>query len=277
MVARRCDTGLEMLGRTNHTHTERNAGMKVAENLDFYVDDEVGWLTLQRPDAKNAMTKAMYAGIRDVCRKVHVDDGIRALVLQGEGDAFAVGGDLKEILTMLDNGSHSEVVAYEDHLPFEALRSLPKPTIANISGWCMGGGLTLALMCDLRIASTNSRFAMPEAQVGIVDAHLPRTLRERVPAARLRYWLYTGVPFSAKDAYDAGLLTAVFEPEQMEPALARILGELARSSPEAIGLLKYILTETWTLPGMVDANATLLGDDARTRIAAFASRGSGKK
>jgi enoyl-CoA hydratase/carnithine racemase len=251
--------------------------VKTAENLDFEVKDGVGWLTLQRPEAKNAMTKAMYAGIRDVCRAVHVDDDIQALVLQGEGDAFAVGGDLKEILTMLDNGSDAEVVAYEDYLPFEAVRALPKPTIANISGLCMGGGLTLALMCDLRIASSDSRFAMPEAKVGIVDAHLPRTLRERVPAARLRYWLYTGATFSAQEAYDAGILTAVFEPEQMDGELARILGELERSSPKAIALLKYILTETWTLPGMVDANATLLGEDARTRIAAFASRSSTKK
>jgi enoyl-CoA hydratase/carnithine racemase len=248
----------------------------IDENLHYVVTDGVGWLTLDRPAAKNAMTKSMYAGIRDVCRQVDIDDSVRALVIQGAGGSFSVGGDLKQILDMLDSGNEAELLGYEEYLPFEAVRSLRKPTIAMIDGWCLGGGLTLSLMCDIRIATSRSRFAMPEAQVGIVDAHLPRLLRERVPAGKLRYWLYTGVPFPAHEALDAGILTVVVDPDQAEAELARVLAELAASSPQAIELIKYILTETWTLSGMRDANTTLLGDDARTRIAAFAARSTKK-
>ena len=172
--------------------------MELDEHLNFDIRDGIGWLTLDRPAAKNAMTKSIYAGIRDVCRRVRTDEEIQVLVIQGTSGAFTVGGDLKEVLEMLREGDAAGVVAYGDYLPFEALRSLPKPTIASINGLCMGGGLTLALMCDIRIATSQSRFAIPEAKVGIVDAHLPRLLRERVPAARLRYWLYTGATFSAK-------------------------------------------------------------------------------
>jgi enoyl-CoA hydratase/carnithine racemase len=248
----------------------------IDENLHYEVTDGVGRLTLDRPAAKNAMTKSMYAGIRDVCRQVDVDDSVHALVIQGAGGSFSVGGDLKQILDMLSAGDDAEVLGYDDYLPFEAVRSLRKPTIAMIDGWCLGGGLTLSLMCDIRIATDRSRFAMPEAQVGIVDAHLPRLLRERVPAAKLRYWLYTGVPFPANEALDAGILTMVVASDQAEAELQRVVGQLTASSPGAIELIKYILTETWTLPGMRDANTTLLGADARERIAAFAARSANK-
>lgn len=251
--------------------------MELDEHLNFDIRDGIGWLTLDRPAAKNAMTKSIYAGIRDVCRRVRTDDEIQVLVIQGTGGAFTVGGDLKEVLEMLRDGDAAGVVAYGDYLPFEALRSLPKPTIASINGLCMGGGLTLALMCDIRIATSQSRFAIPEAKVGIVDAHLPRLLRERVPAARLRYWLYTGATFSASEAYQAGILTTVVESEEADKVLSRVIQELQSSSPQAIELLKYILTETWTLPGMNDANTTLLGDDARGRIAEFAERSARRR
>ena len=172
--------------------------MELDEHLNFDIRDGIGWLTLDRPAAKNAMTKSIYAGIRDVCRRVHTDDEIQVLVIQGASGAFSVGGDLKEVLEMLREGDAAGVVAYGDYLPFESLRSLPKPTIASINGLCMGGGLTLALMCDIRIATSQSRFAIPEAKVGIVDAHLPRLLRERcrrrgcgtgfIPAPHSRPW-----------------------------------------------------------------------------------------
>ena len=251
--------------------------MELDEHLNFDVREGIGWLTLDRPAAKNAMTKSMYAGIRDVCRRVRTDDEIQVLVIQGVSGAFTVGGDLKEVLEMLREGDAAGVVAYGDYLPFEALRSLPKPTIALINGLCMGGGLTLALMCDIRIATSQSRFAIPEAKVGIVDAHLPRLLRERVPAARLRYWLYTGATFSATEAYHAGILTMVVDSEEVDNVLSRTIQELQSSSPQAIELLKSILTETWTLPGMNDANTTLLGDDARGRIAEFAERSARRR
>lgn len=251
--------------------------MELDQHLDFTVSDGIGTLTLRRPALKNAMTKSMYSGIRDVCRRVQADDEVEILVIQGSEGSFTVGGDLKEILDMLQHGDTAEVLAYDEYLPFETLRTLPKPTIASIDGLCMGGGLTLSLMCDIRVATSRSRFAMPEAKVGIVDAHLPRTLRERVPAARLRYWLYTGATFSAREAYDAGILTTMVEPDELDGTVNRISAELRSSSPQAIELLKYILTETWTLPGMHDANKTLLGEDAQARIAQFAARSAGKQ
>jgi enoyl-CoA hydratase/carnithine racemase len=246
------------------------------EGLKFERRDGVGWLTLHRPEARNAMTKALYAGIRDYCREVWVDDSLYALVITGSDGAFAAGGDLKEMLSAIEGGDLSLLLNYEDFLPFEALRSLPKPTIAMVNGLCLGGGLTLMLMCDMVVASTNSTFGVPEARVGICDGHLPRLLRDRVPPAVLRYWLYTGASFSAAEAQSAGLLTKVVTADALVSETEAILAKLKMSSANAISLYKATLNETRPLSGMYDAHVTLLGEEAQSRIRAFGERSNAR-
>ena len=182
--------------------------------IEMETADGVAWITIRRPEAKNALTKAMYAAIRDAALDAQADSAVECVVLRGSGGAFAVGGDRKEMLDALENDP-ARLLDYEDYLPFEAIRALPKPTIACIDGLCIGGGLTMALMCDCLVATDRSRFAIPEAKVGIVDGHLPRLLRETVPPPKLRYWMYGGGLFSAAEAQDAGLLTKVVAPDQL--------------------------------------------------------------
>jgi enoyl-CoA hydratase/carnithine racemase len=233
------------------------------------VRDRVSYVTLNRPEAKNALTKAMYASIRKACEEADRDPQIDALVLRGSQGAFAVGGDLKEILAMLEGDDRSAIFEYEEVLPFEAVRSLRKPTIACIDGLCLGGGLTLALVCDIAFASDRSRFAIPEAKVGIVDGHMPRLLREEVPPARLRYWMYTGALFPASEAFDAGLLTRVVPAEQLDATVAKCLTELKASSREAIQTCKRILNETRPLSPMTDAYLSMLQPGVLERLKQF--------
>lgn len=235
------------------------------------LDDGVLRIVFSRPEARNALTKKLYAELRDLYRSAYLEDSIRAVVLQGDAGSFAVGGDLKEMLTSLDERS-TAIFGYDEAVPFETIRSLPKPTIAAVDGLCMGGGLTLALVSDIVIATESSRFSMPESRVGVVDGHMPRLLRDRVPSALLRYWLYAGVTFSAADAFAGGLLTKVVPDDGLETAVQSVLGELAKGSPEAIRRYKKILNETRPLSSMEDAYETMLGKDALTRINAFADR-----
>jgi enoyl-CoA hydratase/carnithine racemase len=228
-------------------------------------------VTINRPEAKNAMTKAMYAAIRDACVAMDHDPEVDALVLGGMPGVFAVGGDLKEILSVLET-EPAAILDYEDYLPFEAVRTVSKPTVACIDGLCMGGGLTLALMCDILIASERSRFAIPEAKVGIVDGHMPRLLREAVPPARLRYWMFTGATFSASEAREAGLVTRVVPQDHLEDTLSMVLRELAGSSRDAIRALKRILNETRQLSPMTDAYLTLLQPQVLARLRQFSGR-----
>jgi len=239
--------------------------------ITMEVIDGAAYVTIRRPEAKNALTKSMYAALRDACLAAQADDAVDAIVLQGCNGAFAVGGDLKEMLDALDSDP-ARLLDYEDYLPFETVRTLSKPTIACIDGLCIGGGLTLALMCDLLIATDRSRFAIPEAKVGIVDGHLPRLLREAVPPAKLRYWMYTGNLFPAHEALAAGLLSKVVTVEALDGALGKMLGDLKASSIEAIRHLKVVLNETRPLSPMTDAYLTMLQPHVKKRLEAFASR-----
>ncbi|MFC5751027.1 enoyl-CoA hydratase/isomerase family protein [Actinomadura rugatobispora] len=243
----------------------------------YEVRDRAGVLILDRPKAKNALSREMYAAVRDVARAVRTDPAVDALVLAGAGGAFAVGGDLKEMRAMLSGPDRSEILGYEDHLPFEAVRQLPKPTIAVIDGLCMGGGLTLALMCDMRIATESSTFAIPEARVGIVDGHLPRLLRDRVPPAVLRRWMYTGAPFSARDAWHNGLLSELADDaEDLQRRLGTLLTELSAASKPAIARLKGIFNEVMPLPSMSDAYDSLLNEEVLVHLKGFgANQGAG--
>lgn len=235
------------------------------------VMDRVAYVTISRPEAKNALTKSMYAAVRDACLAAERDDGVDAVVLKGTGGAFAVGGDLKEMLDAL-NTDTSRLLDYDDYLPFETVRTLSKPTVACIDGLCIGGGLTLALLCDCLIATDRSRFAIPEAKVGIVDGHLPRLLREMVPPAKLRYWMYTGNMFDAAEAQAAGLLSKVVPAEELDTSLEKLLRDLKASSIEAIRHLKVVLNETRPLSPMTDAYLTMLQPHVRKRLEAFAGK-----
>lgn len=245
--------------------------MQTDSRITLEVADRVAYVTICRPEAKNALTKAMYAAIRDACRAAEKDSEVDVIVLRGSGGAFAVGGDLKEMLDALDTDP-MRLLDYEDYLPFETVRTLTKPTVACIDGLCLGGGLTMALMCDCLIATEKSRFAIPEAKVGIVDGHLPRLLRQAVPPARLRYWMYSGALFPASEAYQFGLVTKVVPADELDVALASMVAELRASSPEAIRHLKEIFNEVRPLSSMTDAYLTMLQPHVKQRLEAFAKR-----
>lgn len=238
------------------------------ENVTTTVESGILTVRIERPEARNALTKAMYAAIRDAMRLAYTDDAVDIVVIRGTEGAFAVGGDLKEMLSDLETGGQG-LFAYDECLPFEAVRSLPKPTVAVVDGHCIGGGLTLASVCDVVIATNRSRFAMPEARVGIVDAQMPRLFRSHVPPALLRYWLYSGASFDTDEAYAAGLLTKVVEQDALETSLDEVIANLRKGAPGAIRLYKKILNETRHVHSMEDALQTMFGPEAQERIAAI--------
>jgi enoyl-CoA hydratase/carnithine racemase len=244
---------------------------RAEEWIQFAIADHVATVRIARPEAKNALTKSMYVAIRDACVAADQDPAVDVLVLRGSGSAFAVGGDLKELLDILES-EPSRILDYEQYLPFAALKSLAKPTVAVVDGLCMGGGLTLASMCDIIVATDRSRFAIPEAKVGIVDGHLPRLLRDIVPPPRLRYWMYTGAMFPASEALAAGLLTCVVAPEELEAWLQDCLVKLKSSSQAAIRACKRILNEHRHLSAMTDAFDTLMQPETLARLQQFRAR-----
>lgn len=232
----------------------------------------VAHISINRPRAKNALTTQMYADIRDSCRRVSRDESIRALVIEGVPGAFSSGGDLKELLDLLDDNDPAAIHAYEECLPYEAIRTVSQPTVAVVDGLCFGGGLTMALFCDITIATERSTFAMPEAMVGVTDGFLPRLLRDQVPPAWLRYWLYTGASFGAEEARAAGLITKVVPDGEIDAATAEVIDQLLASSSQAMGRYKRTLNERRLVPSMQDAFDSFRTDDARAGLEKFRKR-----
>jgi len=199
-------------------------------------------LTLNRPAALNALDSAMLEALGARCREVAESPELRALVLTGEGRAFAAGADIAEMRSL----SPAEAVAFSclGHRVTAALEALPVPTIAAVGGYALGGGCELALACDWIYASTRARFGQPEVNLGLIPgfggtSRLPR----RVGPAWARELVLAGEPIDAETALRIGLVNRVFEPEELLAAAVRAGETIARRGPLAVAAAKRVLQE----------------------------------
>jgi enoyl-CoA hydratase len=208
--------------------------MKRQEGQRMAVDDEllceargsVLWLTLNRPQARNALTFAMYEKLARTCREVPLDGRVRAIVVCGAGGrAFAAGTDIAQFT---DVRTAAEALDYEARVDavLEAIEMCPLPTIAALHGACTGGGAAIAAACDLRIASAALRFGFPIARTlgNCLSTRNLARLSEAIGAARLRELIFTARLMEADEALAIGLVAAVLPDEE---ALLRHAAELA--------------------------------------------------
>ncbi len=192
------------------------------------VEGSVGTVTLDRPGKRNAVTFDMWVALGDAARTLAADPGVRVVVLRGAGDHFCAGADITELLAERPAGTASfmDVNMAAEH----ALATLPKPVIAVVQGDCIGGGCALAIDCDLRIATTDSRFGITPAKLGIVypPASLERAVRLLGPAAKRL--LYTGELIDAAEAQRIGLVDEVLPADEIEARVAQLCATLAERS-----------------------------------------------
>jgi enoyl-CoA hydratase/carnithine racemase len=201
----------------------------VTEPVQYRVTNCVAWLTISRPEARNALSRAVREGLFAGVRRFNDDESARVLVLTGAGDkAFCAGGDLKEMADI------ALTVPPVDFVPqFGRNIEVAKPTIAAVNGIAFGGGFLLAQTCDLVIASNTAQFAVSEVKVGRGSpwaAPLPWLIPPRV-AMQI---LLTGDPISAERAYQVGLVNEVVPAAEL-PAAAQALGErIATNAPLSV-------------------------------------------
>ncbi len=199
------------------------------ENILYERRDSLAHLTINRPEKHNAISLATLDELQEAVRIVESDDSIKVLSITGAGGrAFASGSDLSEVV---DRDLRKALEPIVQGLA-DQLERLPKPTIAAIDGICMGGGLEIALGCDLRIATPESRFATPEGKLGIIPgggatARLPRIVG--------RGWgmemLLMGEPIDAERALSIGLVTRLVEREGLMQEVDRMAEHLASFAP----------------------------------------------
>jgi enoyl-CoA hydratase/carnithine racemase len=249
------------------------------ESLDYTVNGSTAFIRLNRPEAKNAFTTALYAEVRDAVRLSDRDPKVRCLVVTGSGGAFAAGGDLKEMLQYLEpEGEAGELGIYrfEDSLPFTAMRNATKPIIAAVNGICVGGGCTTIASCDIVIAAESARFGIPEVRVGLVDGYLPTYLFGQVSLPMLKYLTYTGKLIDARTAERVGLVTEVVPDDKLEERVDEVASELAATSDAAKAQYKAMFNRLIPETSMRDVYPLFFTDEVRESLQSFAKKSGAK-
>jgi 2-(1,2-epoxy-1,2-dihydrophenyl)acetyl-CoA isomerase len=230
----------------------------------YDLTDGVATITLNRPASLNSMNDDLMNGLDDGLRRVESDDAVRVLVLTGAGRGFCSGADLSSVDADGDEAQDPAVAGdiaaagMDDvfHPPIRRLSELPVPSIAKVNGVAAGGGLGLALGCDITVAARSARFVCTFGpRLGIVpDLGTTFHLPHRVGKARARGIAMLGEPISAEEAVDWGMIWSVVDDEVLDDAVADLADRLARSSPEAMARIRSSLdlAETNTLSEQLD-------------------------
>lgn len=195
-------------------------------------DGGLATVTLFNPEKLNAINLAMWQRLKAVFDELAADASLRCVIIQGEGKAFAAGGDLEEFLTARD--TLAKALHYHDTVgqALAAIEACPAPTVAAIQGPCVGGGLEIATACDLRIAGASARFGAPINKVGfsMYPGEMEGLLKLAGPAV-VKEILLEGRLLTAAQAYEKGLLTRVVADDQVETEAAETARRIAAGAP----------------------------------------------
>jgi enoyl-CoA hydratase len=211
--------------------------------------DGVATVTMNRPEAMNAMSKALRADLAAAFDQLNADADVRAAILTGAGTrAFTAGLDLKELGTdPLGMGAANATEAAAN--PVRAVRQFKKPVIAAVNGVAITGGFELALACDVILASTNARFADTHARVGITPGWgLSQKLSRLIGIYRAKELSLSGNFLDAQTACDWGLVNRVVAPEDLLPAALKLAGEMASIPVEMLVMYKSMIDDGFALP-----------------------------
>ena len=232
------------------------------------------WVTINRPDKRNAINKDVVAGIRDGWRRAHADPEVRVIVLTAAGDkAFCAGGDLQPGAGFAFDLSLPNI-DYADML--REVQNATLPSIARINGVCMAGGVGLLCMTDMAVAADNVQFGLPEVKIGMFPMQVLSLLQDIVPRRTLREWCLTGEPFGAAEAREAGLLNYAVPADELDERTQWLVDRLTGKSPTALRRGKYAMRAMAAMSfdegiAYTESQIALLAmtEDAREGLASF--------
>ena len=198
--------------------------------------DGVGVVTFNQPSKHNAISVEMWGGLGQILDEFAADASVRVVVLTGAGTrAFVSGADISQFEQQRSNADAQRAYDEQTSIGRRKLSSFPKPTIARIRGYCLGGGLAIAMQTDLRIASSDSQFGIPAAKLGIAyGIEGLRNLVSLVGPANARMIMYTGECFGAAEALRIGLINRVVAPEDLETHVFELAHTIANNAPLSI-------------------------------------------
>jgi enoyl-CoA hydratase/carnithine racemase len=232
------------------------------ELVKVEVDQQVAVITLDRPDALNALSAALRAELVAALSACNSDGGVRAVVLTGAGKAFCAGLDLNELQAAGDEVASDGIIGAE---LLAALAAMDCPVIAAVNGYAITGGLELALCCDMIIASEQAVFADTHARVGIVPAWgVTQRLPRIIGPMRAREMSLSARKISAQQAYEWGLVNRVVAPGQLLEEATALGRDIAAGSASAQRVIKKLIDDGWE-----SVIADGLAEEQRASVRAF--------
>jgi enoyl-CoA hydratase/carnithine racemase len=243
------------------------------QRIDVAESGPIATVTIHHPARRNAMTADMWRELPEVLARLAADSAVRVVVLRGAGAHFSAGADITDIDQLRDSGAGSPTIVAE-----EALAAFPKPTIAQISGYCIGGGCQLAVACDLRFASSGAIFGVPPAKLGIVYPTVTtRRLVELIGPSATKFLLFAADPVDAVRAAAMGLVDEVLPDSQLDKRVHEYATTVASRSQLTVTAAKEIVAASTR--GGIDPDRlaywhrqATTGPDTAEGIAAFRER-----
>jgi enoyl-CoA hydratase/carnithine racemase len=242
------------------------------------------YITLNRPDARNAMNAQMIQDLLVAFEGLHDNREVRAIVLDAAGTNFCVGGDIQEMVAISQQPDEANI-AYASRVDalLRAINHAPQAVIAQVQGAAMGGGLGLVCVSDIAIASTDAIFGLPEVRLGIAPAMIAPFVIQRLGMTRTRELMLTGRRFNAEQAKEYGLVHEVCAVDELDSRVNAILDDLRQCSPNAIAACKRLMFEVMDKDSSetLDYRARLLldlrrSDDGQEGMRAFLEKRSPK-
>jgi enoyl-CoA hydratase len=235
--------------------------------LTFRREGPFAVLTIDRPEARNALTPAMYFGVRYAVGRVSADPDLAGLLITGTGDVFARGGGADNWITF---GAALQM----DITPFDSLRTSVKPVVSAVNGLCQGGGFQIALCSDMAIVSERATFRVPELFRGYADTYYSLVLARLVGPVRTRDLMFTGRVLSAAEALDWGLVSRVVAHDELLDVSREVLAQVCRTAPGARAVIKSSLDAYLGLYDRIGMTTSLSSPEAVEGVRAFKERRS---
>lgn len=249
-----------------------------SRHLHYHVRDGAAWVTIDRPEARNACTLEMYAGIAHACAAADADPDIHATVITGVGDAFCPGGDMRGGDKLQEDtsqgawepGGTGDVTAPLD--PFSAIEQARKLVVAAVNGICQGGGFIMAMLADLTIASERATFRVPELLRGVADAFICTRLPLYVGMERAKWLMFTCETIDAQRALEWGLVSDVVPHERLHARVEEVLDLVMRTGPEARSDYKAQANRLFAAPDWEMFTRSLRSAECHEGFAAFSEK-----
>jgi len=247
-------------------------------SIQYRTTGPVARLTIDNPARRNAMTLAMWAALPELVRRAEADPGVRVILVRGAGDtAFCAGADISQFSDNRSSAAEGQAYDAAVHAAQTALFAAEKPTVAYIRGVCYGGGVGIALSCDLRVAAADARFRIPAARLGLgYSFSNVELVAARIGASAAADLLFTARTVDAADALRLGIVGRLLATEQADEAVEELVAAIGGNAPLTLRAVKRALVEVARPAAERDLDAVdalvracAVSDDYREGQAAF--------